>query len=129
MAMSAASVKVERKKLLKLLREAKDEKLAEFDKRMEKFNEEVAKLREKVVKAMGGDPTKDDDLRALYEALSAFYNRKRDQYIYVDDMYVNAKERKNIEGRYDSALKLVEISSDEFFKVTSNTEFGYLLGL
>lgn len=124
-----ASVKVEREKLMELLREAKEAKLAEFDERMEKFNEEVAKLRGKVVKALEGDLSKDDDLRKLYETLGEFYNRRRDQYIYVDGMYVNVKERKTIEQRYESAIKLVDISADEFFKITSNTEFGYLLGL
>jgi len=127
-----ASVKVEREKLLELLREAKDEKLKKFDEAVERHNERVVERRRDAVEAASTDLSKEDNLDKLSEALYAYHVLKKNRRYEWDDVlctYLGKNERTNVERRYDNAIKLVTISSDDSFKVTSNTEFGQLIGL
>ena len=121
-----ASVKVAREKLLELLHEAKEAALAEFEERVRRYDKDVAERRAAVVAAAKRDLSKDENFTALRDAVQAYHSRVRNKQY---DGQIGDNERKRIGERYDSAIKLVEISSDDEFKVNSNTEFGYLLGL
>jgi len=127
-----ASVKIEREKLLQLLREAKDEKLARFDEQVVKFNEKLTKLREETVKAASADLSKEANLKKLHDVLGTYFSSRSSRRYAYDEIlgtYLGTEQRQQLEHRYDSAMRLVEISSDDQFKITSNTEFGHLLGL
>lgn len=128
-----ASVKVAREKLLELLREAKDERLKKFDEAVERYNEKLVELRQGALEAASKDLSKEANLDKLGDALGAYLSSKKNrryQYEETLGVYISKNDRENIiERRYDNAIKLVTISSDDSFKVTSNTEFGMLLGL
>lgn len=123
---TAASVKVAREKLLELLREAKDDALATFDQRVQQYEEELSARRSEVVAAAKRDLKQEVNLMELSTAVGNYNRYSRDKRY---DGTIGDETRKRTGERYDTAIKLVEISSDDHFKVTSNTEFGYLLGL
>lgn len=125
MARTSSSVRVIPVKLLELLGEAKTNALGEFDAKAAAHLLEVEQAGEKVIAAAAADLSVEENLDALVDTVRNYSYKRDTQYSrnYAEE------SRKRIESRYDSAIRLVEISSDEYHRVTSHTEFGYLLGL
>lgn len=117
-----ASVKVTREKLGELLVEAKLERLVEANELVAKAEAELQGARDELVSAAKRDLSQDENIESLAQAVRA-YEGRADQKRWKD------RDVEQINKRYDDALRLVAISSDGTLKVTSHTEFGYLLGL